>query len=84
MSGTYCLTVNVAGCISQDTCMSVIVNEKPVISVLSFNNPTTCTPGNDGSITISGLTIDSAYIISYNNGTLQTISHTATSNTYTI
>ncbi|NKQ38828.1 MAG: tandem-95 repeat protein, partial [Methanosarcinales archaeon] len=55
-SGQYCLTVELAGCVSMATCIDVVVNPVPVISELSHTDPTTCTPGNDGTITIDGLT----------------------------
>ncbi|NKQ38277.1 MAG: hypothetical protein HF967_02145, partial [Methanosarcinales archaeon] len=68
-AGTYCVSINVAGCVSNDTCMDVVVNEMPTLSILTFTNPTTCTPGNEGTITIDGLTGGSTYTIDIDGNT---------------
>jgi gliding motility-associated-like protein len=71
MSGSYCVVVTVANCASAPGCTNVVVNPTPVIVTSGFTNPTTC-GGNDGTITLNGLTANTTYSVRYTrNGILQ-------------
>ncbi len=65
---TYTVTATLNGCSSTDQ-VDITVNALPTF-VLSSSNPTSC-GGNEGFITISGLTANTSYQVSYNNGALQ-------------
>jgi hypothetical protein len=84
-TGTYTVTATANGCSATAT-TNVTVNPTPSIASATGTNPTACF-GNDGKITITGLTPSTAYTLSYSkNGNPQTpvsITSTATG-TYVI
>ena len=65
---SYTVTADLLTCISTDI-VDVTVNPLPVFTVAG-TDPTTC-GGNDGFITISGLTASTLYQISYDDGAVQ-------------
>ena len=67
-SGNYAVTATVNGCTSAPGSTSVVVSPVPVIANTTYTNPTTC-GGSDGSITLSGLQSNTAYILNYTNNT---------------
>ena len=67
-SGIYTLTINLNGCTATDTTI-VVINSTPTIAFTSQTNPSACNVS-DGTITLYGLSADSAYNIYYTfNGT---------------
>ncbi|MBS1777458.1 MAG: gliding motility-associated C-terminal domain-containing protein [Bacteroidetes bacterium] len=75
--GTYTLTTVVNGCTSLPATTLVVVHPKPVITSITFTDPTTC-GGNDGSITILGLSNSTTYTINYQkNGIATTLTATS-------
>ena len=70
-SGTYTLTVNVGGCVSQPASVTVVISPLPTLTGASAQNPTTC-GGTNGQISLSGLTANTSYTITYTlNGNAQ-------------
>ncbi|MDF2435654.1 MAG: hypothetical protein K0Q95_30 [Bacteroidota bacterium] len=68
VSGVFTYTVNTSGtCAQTSTTGTISVNPLPVFTV-SSTNPTTC-GGSEGTITLSGLTANTSYNVSYSNGT---------------
>lgn len=63
-AGSYSVTVSLNNCVSAAGTTSVVVNPVPVIGGTSSVNPTTC-GGTNGSITLSGLSSNVAYSVSY-------------------
>jgi hypothetical protein len=71
MSGDYCATQTVLGCLSPEACTNVLVRPRPVIGSVNGSNPTTC-GGTNGTITLGGLTAGQTYSVSYTrNGSPQ-------------
>jgi|GEM_PF-247555 len=66
-SGTYSVTVSLNGCVSPASSVAVVVNGIPSIGSTSSTNPTTCATST-GSITLNGLLSNTAYVVSYTNG----------------
>lgn len=66
-SGTYSVTATLNGCTSNAGTVTVTVNANPVIGLITTTNPTTCAT-NTGTITLNGLTANTAYAVSYNVG----------------
>ncbi|MBP6730897.1 MAG: hypothetical protein KA149_02495, partial [Chitinophagales bacterium] len=64
MSGDYCATQTVAGCLSDPACVSVTVNQTPAISSSTSTNPTTCS-GTNGTIVLNGLLANTVYTVNY-------------------
>jgi gliding motility-associated-like protein len=68
-AGTYAsVTVDLAGCVSADATVMNLTDPAAPTFTVSSSNPTTC-GGNDGSITISGLTASTTYDVTYDDGT---------------
>ena len=67
-SGNYAVTATVNGCTSAPGSTSIIVSPVPVIANTTSTNPTTCS-GSDGSISLTGLLPNTAYILNYTNNT---------------
>jgi gliding motility-associated-like protein len=64
-TGAYTLTVTVNNCTSLVSApLNVVVNQLPIISNTVATNPTTC-GGNNGFITISGLTAGQTFTVNY-------------------
>ena len=66
--GSYTVTYSIpasGGCPSVDVTASVVINPTPVFT-LGSTDPTTCN-GSDGTITISGLDVSTAYGVSYDD-----------------
>ncbi|PZF72775.1 beta strand repeat-containing protein [Taibaiella soli] len=61
-NGSYTLTTTVNGCTASQS-VTVTVNPKPVITATG-TNPTTC-GGTNGTLIVSGLTANTAYVIAY-------------------
>jgi hypothetical protein len=77
MAGSYCVTQSVAGCVSPQACVTLVVNATPTYTTVVGTGPTTCS-GSDGFITISGLLNNTNYSFSYTrNGTAQSSSGTS-------
>lgn len=71
-SGTYYLTVNVGGCTSQPSNITVVVSPLPTLTGASAQNPTTC-GGTNGQLTLNGLIANTTYTVTYTlNGVPQT------------
>ncbi len=64
MTGQYCVTQTISNCTSAPGCVNVTVNPTPTISFSSSSNPTTC-GGSNGSITLSGLSANTTYLVNY-------------------
>ena len=45
---------------------TVTINEKPDVTSYGTVNPSTCTPGNDGTITLNGLDPNTTYSVTFN------------------
>jgi hypothetical protein len=63
-SGTYSVYATLDNCNSPTRTVNVVVNQRPNITTLSSSNPSTC-GGTQGSITLSGLTANVAYSVTY-------------------
>lgn len=72
-SGNYLVTVTVNNCTSNTSIpLNVLVNITPAISSATKTDPTTCL-GNEGTITLNGLTAGQSYTVNFNkNGVPQT------------
>jgi gliding motility-associated-like protein len=77
-AGTYSnITVTINSCTSTAVGPVILSNPPtPVIATTSSANPTTC-GGTNGSITLTGLTANTTYSVSYTFGTAQTVSLTS-------
>ena len=62
-SGVYTVTINLNGCLASDT-TRVVIKPTPTITFTSQTTPSACNVS-DGTITINGLTADSAYYLFY-------------------
>jgi hypothetical protein len=72
-AGTYSVMATVNGCTSLPATTTVTVNPQPVFTVSNTTNPSACGSSN-GSFTLSGLTANTSYTITYQkNGTPQTV-----------
>ncbi len=77
-AGTYTVTATLAGCVSVPATVTVFINPIPEVTNMTFTNPVTC-GGNEGTITLEGLTPGITYNVSYviNGTTPVTVSITA-------
>ena len=66
----YIFTPNAGQC-ADTTSLTIIVNSKPTIALGVSNSPTTCL-GNDGSIEITGLQINTPYTVNYTKNSTPT------------
>jgi len=76
---TYTITPSKDGCNGTPATFTVTVKPQPNISSNSFTNPTSC-GGNNGSITLNGLTPNTSFYISFSKNGAATSSINATSN----
>ncbi|MBS1781608.1 MAG: gliding motility-associated C-terminal domain-containing protein [Bacteroidetes bacterium] len=81
-SGTYKITTTIGNCSASDS-VTALINPKPVIATVMGTNPTTC-GGNNGTITISGLTTGTTYIVNYTKNSLSQGPNTLTATSGTI
>ncbi|MBS1586892.1 MAG: gliding motility-associated C-terminal domain-containing protein [Bacteroidetes bacterium] len=72
-AGTYTVTASTAAGCSATATTSVIIKPSPVVNTLNVTNPTGC-GGNQGTITINGLTPSTGYDLYYSNPTLTVLS----------
>lgn len=79
ISGKYIVRVSVNGCFSAPDTTIVNVYDIPSIGSYSFTHPTTC-GGTQGTITLRGLRINRAYVVTYLKNTLTQPPLTITSN----
>jgi len=76
-NGVYSVTATRLGCVSAAATTTVVIHTIPVITHLTYTNPSTC-QGKDGSITLSGLVAGEAYTVNYtDNGSPLSITITA-------
>jgi gliding motility-associated-like protein len=68
-AGVYSVTATLNNCTSAAGTTTVVVNQTPVISNTTFNNPTTCL-GTDGYIRLHGLLALTSYLIDYQLGSV--------------
>ncbi|MBX2907391.1 MAG: gliding motility-associated C-terminal domain-containing protein [Taibaiella sp.] len=75
--GTYSVTARLGGCLTLPGTVNVVVAELPNITSVSSTNPVTC-GGNEGSITLEGLTGGATYTVVFTiNGAGTTVVTTA-------
>jgi large repetitive protein len=77
-NGNYCVTQTYNGCTSAQGCVNVTVNQTPTITSFTSTNPTKCA-ASDGTITLSGLNFNTAYVTNY-NGPSGSVTRNDTSN----
>jgi gliding motility-associated-like protein len=63
-SGTYTVTATVNGCTSSGGTTTVVVNPNPVITSITFTDPTSC-GGTNGTISLNGLSPNTSYTVNY-------------------
>lgn len=78
-AGSYAVTATVNGCTSTAGTVSVVVNSTPVITSVTFTDPTTCN-GTNGTIIINGLSNSTSYTVNYAKNTLAQTPAILTSN----
>ncbi len=72
VSGWYYVFTTMNGCVSEKDSTQVNVYPIPSITGATYSNPTTCS-GTQGSITLSGMTNGTSYVVNYKkNGVTQT------------
>ena len=68
-AGIYSVTSTINGCTSPPATLTVVVNPTPAVTTTTPQNPTTC-GGTNGSITLSGLTANTNYTITYSKNNI--------------